>query len=208
MFNTNTAIRQNRQDPPLQKESCPDKGLYLREVVGTLTAMPPRDLGQRVRKVRMARGMSQNQLEIALAGKLGRKSMRGYISMLEAGKRGSRPGDSFITALCEILRTSREYLREGEGPMFAEGGSPDRKSAKSGQVPAVTRAPEYPSLEQWLMLASHQKLDADVVASMKLDYFADGDPGVQFWTKRYQELIQAKDDISKLGLEPIEGEDV
>jgi len=70
----------------------------------------------RVRVAREARGWSKNELEKRA------KVAVGYISRLEAGERGQTRGitDSTLEKLATALGVSSEWLRSGEGSMYAE----------------------------------------------------------------------------------------
>lgn len=70
----------------------------------------------RVRAAREARGWSKNELEKRA------KVAVGYISRLEAGERGGTRGitNSTLEKLASALGVSSEWLRSGEGSMYAK----------------------------------------------------------------------------------------
>lgn len=71
-------------------------------------------LGQRLKKARKARGISQD----ILAEKIG--ASRGIITNLEYGK-VEEPQPMVINAICNVLNINKAWLLEGEGPMNLDG---------------------------------------------------------------------------------------
>ncbi|MHB8670478.1 MAG: helix-turn-helix domain-containing protein [Acidimicrobiales bacterium] len=85
--------------------------------------------GAMVKALRSRRGISQTDLAREA------NMSRGYVALLETGKRGQRPARDSVLALAQALRTTRsetERLLRSAGYTTAEvGGSPERPSFES-----------------------------------------------------------------------------
>lgn len=82
------------------------------------------EIGERIKKARRAKGMTQQ----AFADAIGLK--RNTVATYEMGK--SLPSDRTITDICRAFDVSDEWLRTGEGKMFVERSRDEELSAFFG----------------------------------------------------------------------------
>ena len=70
-------------------------------------------MNERIKELRKALGLSREEF----ANKLGLKS-RGKIENIELGR--TNPDEPFLDLICETFNLNPEWLRTGDGEMFAE----------------------------------------------------------------------------------------
>ena len=80
-------------------------------------------MNERIKELRKALGLSREEF----ANKLGLKS-RGKIENIELGR--TNPDEPFLDLICATFNLNPEWLRTGDGEMFAELSKDERKLRK------------------------------------------------------------------------------
>ena len=122
-------------------------------------------MNERIKEVRKARGLSQDEFGRRLG------VTRGAVTNIELNKVEPKP--LFVDLICREFDVNREWLRTGAGPMFVEksrdeelaelfckvlAGDPDFRQRLLSAMPRLTE-------EQWAMLEEvAQRLASDIEA--------------------------------------------
>lgn len=120
---------------------------------------------------------------------------RGYISRTEAGKLGKRPSEEMVNRLATVLGVSREWLASGDavppaiGPFVTGQVTPKR---------TVEREEPYASRARFLFYAQREGLNGATLELMASDMLEGGDPGDEYWERRYSELEARRKKIAAL----------